>query len=85
VLYRNNDTYHHWTGRKFKCYPTYDFACPIVDAIEGVTHSMRSIEYWDWDALYHWVIEKSGVWHVKLFEFAWLNFKYTLMSKRKLQ
>jgi len=83
-LYRTNKEPHHRTGTTFKCYPTYDFACPIVDAIEGVTHSMRSIEYKDRDKLYEWVLQKTGVRHVHLFEFARLNFKYTLMSKRKL-
>lgn len=81
VLYRSNSDYHHRTGRKFKCYPTYDFACPIVDALEGVTHSMRSIEYKDRDKLYEWVQTHAKVRHVRLFEFARLNFKFTLMSK----
>lgn len=85
VMYRNNDTPHHRTGTKYKAYPTYDFACPIVDALEDVSNCLRTIEYMDRDPLYHLIQKKLGMKEVDIFEYGKLKFKSTLMSKRKLQ
>ena len=65
-------------------YPTYDFASPFVDALEGVTHALRSDEYRDRDAQYHWIQEDMGVGRVEIFEFSKLNMVYTALSKSKL-
>ncbi|GAV69672.1 tRNA-synt_1c domain-containing protein/tRNA-synt_1c_C domain-containing protein [Cephalotus follicularis] len=84
VYYRCNPIPHHRIGSKYKIYPTYDFACPFVDAKEGITHALRSSEYHDRNAQYYRIQEDMGVNKVHLYEFSRLNMIYTLLSKRKL-
>jgi glutaminyl-tRNA synthetase len=85
VLYRIRHADHHRTGNAWCIYPMYDFAHPLSDAIEGVTHSLCTLEYVDHRPLYDWVIEHAGTSsRPKQYEFARLNLNYTVMSKRKL-
>jgi glutamyl-tRNA synthetase len=85
VAYRCNvATPHHRTGAKYKVYPTYDCACPFVDAVEGVTHALRTSEYRDREAQYVWIQAAMGVRKVHIWDYSRLNFEYTTLSKRKL-
>jgi glutaminyl-tRNA synthetase len=86
VLYRIRYAHHHRQGDKWCVYPMYDFAHPIQDALEGVTHSLCSLEYEDHRPLYDWVIENTDVPSApRQIEFARLGINYTVMSKRKLR
>ncbi|XP_071721162.1 glutamate--tRNA ligase, cytoplasmic-like isoform X1 [Rutidosis leptorrhynchoides] len=85
VYYRCNPIPHHRIGSRYKLYPTYDFACPFVDSIEGITHALRSSEYHDRNAQYLRIQEDMGIRKVHIYEFSRLNMVYTLLSKRMLR
>ena len=89
TLYRIRHATHHRTGDAWCIYPTYDYAHPISDAIEGITHSLCTLEFEDHRPLYDWVVENirhEGAFpsRPRQIEFARLNLNYTVMSKRKL-
>ncbi|XP_046711864.1 bifunctional glutamate/proline--tRNA ligase isoform X1 [Silurus meridionalis] len=84
TLYRCKNAPHPRTGNTYKVYPTYDFACPIVDSFEGVTHALRTTEYHDRDEQFYWVIEALRLRKPHIWEYARLNLNNTLLSKRKL-
>jgi glutaminyl-tRNA synthetase len=84
VMYRIRRTPHHRTGDRWCIYPMYDWAHGQSDSIEGVTHSICTLEYEDHRALYDWFLEALRVHHPRQIEFARLNLSYTVMSKRKL-
>ncbi|MGM9521894.1 MAG: glutamine--tRNA ligase/YqeY domain fusion protein [Oscillospiraceae bacterium] len=86
VIYRINHMSHHRQGDKWCIYPMYDFAHPIEDALEGITHSLCSLEFEDHRPLYDWVIANCPVpAKPRQIEFARLGINYTVMSKRKLR
>uniref|UniRef100_A0A3B4BK04 Uncharacterized protein n=1 Tax=Periophthalmus magnuspinnatus TaxID=409849 RepID=A0A3B4BK04_9GOBI len=84
TLYRCKNTPHPRTRSTYKVYPTYDFACPIVDSVEGVTHALRTTEYHDRDDQYFWFINALGIRKPYIWEYARLNLNNTVLSKRKL-
>ena len=89
TLYRIRNVHHHQTGDTWKIYPMYDFAHCISDAIEGITHSLCTLEFQDNRRLYDWVLENLDKFNKPnrphQYEFSRLNLEYTVMSKRKLQ
>ena len=87
VIYRIAHASHHNTGDKWCIYPMYDFAHPIEDAIEGITHSICTLEFEDHRPLYDWVLQAIGKWEKppRQIEFARLNLTNTFMSKRYLK
>jgi len=84
VIYRILHQAHHRTGERWCIYPTYDFAHCISDSIEGITHSLCTLEFEDHRPLYDWFLDELGVYHPQQIEFARLNLSYTVLSKRKL-
>jgi len=85
VIYRILHANHHRTGDKWCIYPMYDWAHGLEDSIEGITHSLCSLEFEDHRPLYDWYLDKLEVYHPQQIEFARLNLSYTVMSKRKLK
>ena len=87
VIYRINHAHHHRQGDKWCIYPMYDFAHPIEDAMEGITHSLCSLEFENHRPLYDWVVEHVSIPYHKprQIEFARLGVNHTVMSKRKLR
>ena len=85
VIYRILRAHHHRTGDKWCIYPTYDFAHGQADSIEGVTHSICTLEFEDHRPLYDWLLDQLNIYHPQQIEFARLNLTNTMMSKRRLQ
>ena len=84
VMYRILDAAHPRTGAKWKIYPMYDFAHGQSDAIEGITHSICTLEYEDHRPLYDWYLDNIEIFHPQQIEFARLELSHTVLSKRKL-
>lgn len=85
IIYRIRFAHHHQTGDKWCIYPMYDFTHCISDALEGITHSLCTLEFQDNRRLYDWVLDNISLeCHPQQIEFSRLNLEYTLMSKRKL-
>ena len=84
VMYRIRRTSHQRTGDRWCIYPMYDWAHGQSDSIEGITHSLCTLEYEDHRPLYDWYLDALGIYHPRQIEFARLNLSHTVMSKRKL-
>ena len=84
TLYRIRKRAHHRTGDKWHIYPMYDFAHCLSDSIEGITHSICTLEFENNRELYDWILDALAVYHPQQIEFARLNLSYTVLSKRRL-
>merc|ERR1712130_3714 len=84
AMYRVKVEPHPRHGSKYNVYPTYDFACPIVDSVENVTHALRTTEYLDRDDQYFWFIDALGIRKPHIWAYSRLNLQNTVLSKRKL-
>lgn len=84
TLYRIRHEAHHRTGTAWCIYPMYDYAHCLSDSLEGITHSLCTLEFVNNRELYDWVLDALGVYHPQQIEFARLNLTYTILSKRKL-
>lgn len=84
IIYRIRHAEHHRTGDKWCIYPMYDFAHCLSDSLEGITHSICTLEFEINRPLYDWYLDQLGVYHPQQIEFARLNLTHTVMSKRKL-
>lgn len=85
VIYRIIRASHHRTGEEWCIYPMYDYAHPISDSIEGITHSICTLEFEDHRPLYNWLLDALEIYHPQQIEFARLNLNNTVMSKRLLR
>lgn len=85
VMYRILHVSHHRTGDKWCIYPTYDWAHGQCDSLEGITHSICTLEFEDHRPLYDWFLDQLGIHHPRQIEFARLNLSHTVLSKRKLR
>lgn len=84
AMYRIRHATHHRTGDQWCIYPMYDYCHCVSDSIEGITHSICTLEFEDHRPLYDWFLENLGIHHTQQIEFARLNLTYTILSKRKL-
>lgn len=84
TLYRIRHAEHHRTGDKWCVYPMYDFTHCLSDSLEGITHSICTLEFVNNRELYDWVLDALNVYHPQQIEFARLGLTYTVLSKRKL-
>ncbi|MEZ5065466.1 MAG: glutamine--tRNA ligase/YqeY domain fusion protein [bacterium] len=85
VMYRILTAHHHRTGDAWCVYPMYDWAHPLSDSVEGITHSLASIEFENHRPLYDWFLDSLGIYHPQQIEFARLELSHTLVTKRKLR
>ena len=84
TIYRIRRAHHHQTGDEWCIYPMYDYAHPISDSLEGITHSLCSMEYEDHRPLYDWILDELDIYHPQQIEFARFNITHTVLSKRRL-